>query len=200
MTTVQRRTIVSMTVTLLMVGMIAWGAPAHAACTTVPASTPGSTVRLAGQDHRIPSISGISVCTAGGSVPLVWVEASGGSCSLGCLSIGLTGDGAEAGSVTISYQVDGSPASRTVEPGGVGGPGDSCLLSVGAPQAPRPTCFNALNVEVPEEDVQELEDVACETIPDQGEWGQHDFCEDPQEWGLAIVRDALRAVLDTIDP
>ncbi|MDQ3953598.1 MAG: hypothetical protein M3279_11660 [Actinomycetota bacterium] len=196
MTSVRRRAVVVVAATALAAAMTMWAPPAHAACTTLPVSTPGTTVRIAGEDHRVPAISNVSICTSDGSVPFVWVETSGGFCTTACLSIGLAGSDADAGSVTISFRADGNEVSRTVSPGGVGGPGDACLLSVGSPQAPRPDCPNAVSVDDvigdPVGDVVAIVEgligdvpSSCDEIPDQRDPNSGEtvaFCDDPSRW------------------
>jgi hypothetical protein len=133
-------------VTGMVTGMLVTAAPAQAAtCTSVPGSVTGTDVTILGDRYRVPSISNIQVCTDGASAPLVGVETSGnGYCSSACLSVLLQGDDTDAGAVTISYREDGSTRSHTVDPGGTGGGSDTCLLSVGSPEAPYPSCALAL--------------------------------------------------------
>jgi hypothetical protein len=181
--------------------------PAHAAtCVNVPGSTPGTNLTIAGDDYRVPAVSGISVCVGDGAVPLVGVETSGGYCTAACLAIVTRGGDVDSGGVTISYRLDGVTTTRTVDPGGVPGLGDSCLLGVGSPQAPRSDCFFA--VEPDEGLVDDVEQIvadtvadverivgdaggalddACDTIPpmedpDPYSYNRVEFCDDPQLW------------------
>ena len=209
MTIARRRAKAVLAAAALTGALVVAAPPAQAAsCTTVPAGTPGTTLRLAGQDYRVPAISNVSVCTDGGSVPLVWFATSGGYCNIGCLSVGLSGGDTSTGAVTISYRADGSTVSHTINPGGVGGPGDSCLLSVGSPQAPHPTCPFAVNVDDlggpgdpgdpgdPIGAVEQLVDdlvgdppANCDDVPPQRDpWtGESvEFCDDPVRWATIV--------------
>jgi hypothetical protein len=120
--------------------------PAQAAtCVAVPGSTPGTDVRILGEDHRIQEISNIRVCVDGSTAPLVRVDLAGyGNCLSPCLSVLLDGDDLDVGAVTVQYTADGVPQQSTTDPEPAGGPGDECLLSVGSPKAPYPTCLNAI--------------------------------------------------------
>lgn len=144
-----RRRIGALTVALgLIAALTAVASPAGAAtCTNVPVSTTGADVRVAGQDRRVPAISNVTICLGDAAVPFVWTATSGGTCVSGCLSVGLRGNDVDSGGITISYQADGQPASHSIDPGGLGGPSDTCLLSVGGPDAPHPDCFVALGVD-----------------------------------------------------
>lgn len=215
MNRLHRTIAVSLNAIVLLAASALVAAPAHAAtCTTVPGSTPGTNLTIAGDDYRVPAISHISVCRDGAAVPLVGVETSGGDCSAACLAVVTTGDDTDSGEITISYRTDGVTTSRTVDPGGTGGPGDSCLLGVGAPEAPRSDCFFAVEpdagliedvedtvagaiedagqaAEDVEQTIADLETTACDTIPDQHDpntWEETDFCDDPQAWVTGIVR------------
>jgi hypothetical protein len=115
----------------------------------VPGSTPGTDVRLAGQDHRVPGISNIRVCSDGATAPLVAVDLAGhGYCLSPCMSILLDGNDLDVGAITLYYSKDGVVQTSTTDPSPVDGPGDECLLSVGSPDAPYPTCFNAIGPEI----------------------------------------------------
>ncbi|HEX2195789.1 MAG TPA: hypothetical protein VHJ76_02590, partial [Actinomycetota bacterium] len=136
--------------------------PARAAtCVNVPGSTPGTNVTILGDVYRIPEVPNVAVCVGDGSVPFVGVETSGGSCTAACLAVLLRGSDVESGGVTVSYQLDGFPRSHTVDPGGVGGPGDSCVFGVGSPVAPRSDCLFAV-----EPDLQDLVDTVNRTVDD----------------------------------
>ncbi|HYP23517.1 MAG TPA: DUF3618 domain-containing protein [Actinomycetota bacterium] len=126
-----------------------WAPPAQAAtCQSVPGSTTGLDLSVAGQQRRVPAISGITVCVDSPVIPLVTVSTSGnGNCTVGCLSVLSSGGDFDTGAVTLSYREDGSTRSQTVSGGSLGGPDGSCLLSVGAPDAPYPTCFVALGID-----------------------------------------------------
>lgn len=147
MTFAQRRATVS-TLTLLLVGSTVFAAaPAAQAttCQSVPGATPGTDVRILGEDHRVPAISNIRVCSDGATAPLVAVDLAGhGTCLSPCLSVLLVGDDLDVGPVTVSYAEDGVARTVTNDPPGAGGPGSECLLSVGSPDAPYPTCLNAI--------------------------------------------------------
>ena len=126
-----------------------WAPEAQAAtCQAVPASTTGLDVSIAGQQRRVPGISGITVCVDSPVVPLVSVSTSGnGYCTAGCLSVLAQGGDFDTGGITISYRADGVTQSQSVSGGSLGGPSGSCLLSVGAPDAPYPSCFVALGID-----------------------------------------------------
>lgn len=147
MTFAQRRATVASLVLVLFGSLVLAGAPwARAAtCQSVPGSTPGTDVRILGEDHRVPAISNIRVCADGATAPLVAVDLAGhGYCLSPCLSVLLVGDDLDVGPITVSYQEDGVTQSTTNDPPGAGGPGSECLLSVGSPDAPYPTCLNAI--------------------------------------------------------
>jgi hypothetical protein len=132
----------------LIAALTAVAGPAKAAsCTTLPVSTTGADVRVAGEDRRVPAITDVTICVGDAAVPFVWTATSGGSCVTGCLSVGLRGSDVDSGGITISYRADGQTTSQSIDPGGLGGPSDTCLLSVGGPDAPHPDCFVALGVD-----------------------------------------------------
>lgn len=177
-----------------------WGAPAAqaATCVSVPVSTIGTDVSLLGDRYRVPAVSGIRVCADGASTPLVAVETSGGSCSSGCLSVLLQGNDTDAGAVTIYYSTDGTSHSETVNPGGAGGGSDTCLLSVGSPDAPYPNCAVAIGPDGLPGGGDPLPDVpGCETVPDVYDENGNPtgFCDDPAGWIRTVVN-AVRAYCD----
>ncbi|MDQ3953597.1 MAG: hypothetical protein M3279_11655 [Actinomycetota bacterium] len=189
MSLARRRTAVILAAGALT-GLLTVAAPPAQAqgCTSVPGSVPGTDVTILGQQHRIPTISNITVCAGTSSAPLIAVETSGnGYCSTACLSVLLQGDEADAGAVTISYREDGTTRTRSVDPGGVGGGSDSCLLSVGSPDAPYPSCAVAIGPDglpgiPPVPGPLPLPDnPLCETYyedpPGSGNWVS--FCDDP---------------------
>ncbi|MDQ3982887.1 MAG: hypothetical protein M3271_09450 [Actinomycetota bacterium] len=150
MTIARRRAEVVFLIAALVGALLVWAPSAEAAtCQNVPGSTPGTDVRLAGQDHRVPAISNIRVCSDGATAPIVAVDLAGhGNCLSPCLSILLDGNDLDVGAITLSYSKDGVVQTSTTDPSPVDGPGDECLLSVGSPDAPYPTCFNAIGPEI----------------------------------------------------
>lgn len=205
---------------VMAVTMIGVASPAQArSCTAVPGSVTGTDVTILGDRYRVPWISNIQVCTDGASAPLVGVETSGnGYCSTTCLSVLLRGDDADAGAVTISYREDGTTRSQTLNPGGVGGGSDTCLFSIGSPEAPYPWCTIALGPdELPDvndllpDDLPGLDDLpdppplndplrglpGCENVPDvyDSQGGSANFCDDPRGW-VQLVAGELRTFCD----
>lgn len=157
----RRRAAVVLMAAAAMIGQASVAAsPAQAAtCVSVPGGTPGSDVRIAGQDHRVPEIANVRVCSDGATAPLVTVDLAGhGNCLSLCFSVLLEGNDLDAGAITLSYTSDGAPQSSTTNPPPVDGPAGECLLSVGSPDAPYPTCFNAIGPDLgdPVGDVDEL--------------------------------------------
>lgn len=179
----------ALTAALVAFGTL-WASPAQAAtCQTVPASTIGTDVGVAGQEHRVPAISGITVCVDAPVVPLVTTSTSGnGNCTSGCLSVLTTGGDVSSGSVTVSYKADGVTQSRTASGGSLGGPSGSCLLSVGSPDAPYPACFVSLGPdEIPDlgptvDELREDAEDAADNLPDAG----------------SIAAETIGLILDTV--
>ncbi|HEV2755475.1 MAG TPA: hypothetical protein VG318_06825 [Actinomycetota bacterium] len=197
---------------------------AHAAtCVTVPGSTIGTDVSIAGQKARVPAISGIQVCAGTATAPIVSVQTSGGTCTFACLSVLLGGD-VDAEGVSISYREDGVLRTVPVNPPPVDGPATTCLLSVGSPDAPYPDCFIAIGPELgnPVGDAQPVIDgavdtaldayadaietagdayaLACNRIPtayDQYGYG-YEFCDDAVGWTVVMTSGATEIACDAI--
>jgi hypothetical protein len=180
---------------------------AHAVtCQSVPGSTPGTDISIGGQPHRVPGVSNVKVCVDTGSIGLISVSFAGnGYCDVGCFSVLIPGGGIDLAGVTISYALDGSPRSTTVDPGGTPGGEGGCLLSVGGPEAPYPTCSPgvAIGPDIDDETVEEtqddvndlvagLEQTACDAFPPMVEHYENGtrwvtFCEDPVRWANAAL-------------
>lgn len=143
-----------------------WVAPTAqaATCQSVPGSTIGTDVSIAGQKARVPAISGIRVCVGSATAPLMSVQTSGGTCTFSCLSV-LVGGDADAEGLTIYYSQDGVAKTVPVNPPAADGPASTCLLSVGSPDAPYPDCFVAIGPELgdPVGDAQPVVDTAVGT-------------------------------------
>lgn len=203
----RRATVSSLALVLVVSAVLAAAPPARAAtCQSVPGSTPGTDVRILGEDHRVPAISNISVCSDGATVPLVAVDLAGhGYCSSPCLSVLLVGDDLDVGRVTLSYQEDGVVRSVTNDPPGSAGPGNECLLSVGSPDAPYPTCLNAIGPDLGDplgdtgDQVDSLVDGAVaevnEALADAGR-----IAGDAQEDAVALALQVLDEVGQTLEP
>lgn len=199
MTMARRRAKAGLAACLLVGAVAVTAGPAQAAtCTSVPGGTIGTDVSILGDDYRVPAITNITVCADGASAPLVGVETTRlGSCISPCLSVLLRGDDADAGGVTITWREDGSSRSQTVNPGGVGGGSDVCLLSVGSPDAPRTNCAVAIGPD----GVPDTGDLVpdglpgtplCENVPDvyDSNGNSENFCDDPVGWVQLVVREA----------
>lgn len=210
-----RRSAEAVLAACLVAGAVGVAAPpARAAtCQSVPASTPGTDVRLAGQDHRVPGISNIRVCAESPTAPVLVVDTAGhGTCLSPCLSILLDGNALDGGAVTLSYARDGVMQTSTTDLPGVPGPGDECLLSVGSPDAPYPDCFNAIGPDLgdPLGDTGDDVDAAVATVWDlAGDVGVAanqaiDTAEavvaDAQADAVALANQVLAEVDETLDP
>lgn len=175
-----------------------------ATCQSVPGSTPGTDISIGGQPHRVPGVSNVKVCADTGSVGLVSVSFDGnGYCNFGCFSVLIPGSEVDLAGVTISYALDGSPRSTTVDPGGAPGGDEGCLLSVGGPDAPYPSCSPGVAIGPDIDDPQDvLDDVdavvalaertACDLIPPMVEYEGTSsrwvwFCDDPVRWANAAL-------------
>lgn len=142
-------------------------APARAAtCVSVPGSTPGADVSVGGQTHRFPAISNIRVCAGGSTLPGVTVETWGGNCIQACLSVLVGGGSADPEGFTVSYSADGVQQTVGFNPGGAGGGDPICVLSVGSPDAPYPSC----NVAVGLDEVVDVEGELCQLLCDSRAW------------------------------
>ncbi len=122
-------------------------AAAGTSCLNVPGPTPGFTVGLAGQQHRIPSFSGIAVCaTVADGLPVTPVvsNAAAGGCTSSCTTISLQVSPADVGALSVSFSQDGVQTKHEVDPPSVGTSSSVCLVSVGTPQAPDPGCTLSL--------------------------------------------------------
>lgn len=139
----QRRAGVILCAVSLLAAAGLWASPAAqaAVCQNVPGSTPGLDVSVGGQPQRVPGVSGVSVCVDTGAVPLVTATFDGrGNCTWSCFSVIVPGGSSSLPTVTLSYRLDGVLQTRTIGGGTVPGGGEACLLSVGGPDAPYPTC------------------------------------------------------------
>lgn len=173
-----------------------------ATCVSVPGGTPGFDVSIGGQPHRVPAISGIQVCAGGSTLPGVTVEQWGGNCYYGCLSVLVGGGSADPEGISVSYRADGVTQSFGVNPGGVGGGDQICVLSVGVPDAPYPTCNVALGIDDPLGGGNLLPDDVCDSVPPQSDpegWGGTvEFCDDPATWTGYFVTRVCNAVCEDL--
>ena len=119
-------------VALAILGALVVPSPAQAAtCTPIPGSTTGVTIEAAGQEVRVPSLSGLTLCYEGaGLIGLPRVD-GGYGCEVACLVLG-SGSGTD-GYVRLYYSVDGSASSIGAPIPGGGGGSESCLLGIGLP-------------------------------------------------------------------
>ncbi|MDQ3957959.1 MAG: hypothetical protein M3273_06505 [Actinomycetota bacterium] len=123
--------------------------PASAAtsCASVPATTPGFTVGVAGTQHRIPAFSGIAACVSiPDALPVAPVVSNsiGGACTTSCTTISLQVSPVDVGALSVTFTQDGARTTHAVDPEAVGTSTTVCLVSVGTPQAPVPTCTLSL--------------------------------------------------------
>lgn len=118
-------------------------------CTPIPVSTTGLTIEAAGQTVRVPSLSGLQVCTAGSGLPgIPWVSTStGNGCYSSCVNVLITGGSSTNGYIELRYVVDGSSRSITVPVPGGGGGSETCLVGVGAPA--RSDCLAKVSIDSP---------------------------------------------------
>ena len=118
-------------------------------CTPLPVNTTGVTVEVAGKSVRVPSISGVAVCTqSAGLVGLPTVStAAGNGCLEACVSVLLRGGSDADGYVSVRYSLDGVPADvRVPLPGTGSGGSDTCLVGIGAPTA-RADCLAKVSLD-----------------------------------------------------
>ena len=135
-----------------------------------------------------------------------------GNCLSPCLSILLVGNDADAGAFTLSYTEDGVTRVQTVDPDSVDVPEGGCLLSVGSPKAPYPTCLNAFGTDLGDA-VGDVTDLVAGTVPIV--WGAvgtvtttvngvrataEAIAADAAADALALAGDALVIVDDTLQP
>lgn len=208
-----RRSAAALTVVVLFAAIAVWAAPpaAAATCVTVPGSTIGTDISIAGQKARIPAISGITLCAGTGTVPIVSVQTSGGTCTFSCLSVLVGGGSVDAEGLTISYREDGVLKTVPVDPPPVAGPSSTCVFSVGSPDAPYPDCFIAIGPELGDpigdllpviddavERAEDVEDAACSEIPEARYTVA--FCDAPAEWIVAAAGGASDLACDVIPP
>lgn len=125
--------------------------PARAeTCTDLPGSTTGATLTVGGQDHRIPGISRIQLCTQGagpiGGLPAISSEPYYPCVTL-CYSVILTGSpGGGDGYVALRYYADDQPRQVSVPIPGGGPSTERCLIGVGSPEA-RSDCETKLSID-----------------------------------------------------
>jgi hypothetical protein len=106
-------------------------------------SQPGITVTVAGQPVRIPGIE-VEVCRDIGTAtvtPTPSVVTSGYPCDSACLAIVIDwGSSSADQNVTVSYSIDGSGTSRTIDLP-ISNASDPCIFGVGFPSPPVGGCL-----------------------------------------------------------
>lgn len=194
---------------LTLIGGLVMAAPPRAqaaTCQAVPGSTPGTDISVGGQPQRVPGVSNVKVCFDTGSAGLISVSLDGnGYCTFGCFSVLMSDGEIDVAGVTISYALDGSPRSTTIDPGGTPGGAEGCLLSVGGPDAPYPTCSPGVAIGPDIDDdaigdaqddveglIASVEDTACDAVPPMVEYEGTSsrwvwFCDDPVRWANAAL-------------
>lgn len=196
-------------------------------CQTVPGQTIGADVKVGPVIQRVPAIANIKLCYGTGTVPVVSVTYSGGTCTSNCLTVTLGGGAIDLEGVSLSWTEDGVLKTQAVNPAPVEGVPSTCLLSVGMPDAPNPNCFIAIGPDDPTgvtgpiiTTVNQTIDTAlrtaeaartltCSLIPDQYYQGyNYDFCTNPTGWTTATTNywvdygytQGCRRVPDMYDP
>lgn len=107
-------------------------------CTPLPGTSPGATIEVGDQDVRVPSISGIAVCTDEAGLPgIPWVSTAG--CGAPCASVIVTSGSGDPGYVVVRYTVDGVAQELRTDVPGAGGGAEVCYAGVGMPA--RSDCF-----------------------------------------------------------
>jgi hypothetical protein len=207
----KRRAVAVLAATAIVASGAMWATPAQAAtnCVPVPGGTIGADVKVGPVDERVPAISDIVLCAGGGTVPLARVATSGGTCVSGCLAVYVGGGAIDLDGVSISWSEDDVPhAPVGLDPAPIGGTGETCVLSVGMPDAVDPDCFIAIGpddptgriqplvdtasdaVETALELVGEVERITCDLVPDWYDTSTgtyRDFCTDEVAWGVAVA-------------
>lgn len=99
-------------------------------CVPLPVSSTGITIEGAGEEVRVPSVSGVAVCyVLPGTTGIPWVQTEPG----GGVSVLITGSSSGSGYVSLRYTTDGSANELKAPVPGTGGGSETCLVGVGFP-------------------------------------------------------------------
>ncbi|HYO60970.1 MAG TPA: hypothetical protein VEU29_03625 [Actinomycetota bacterium] len=220
----KRKAVAVLAATAIVGSGAMWAVPAHAAtnCVPVPGGTLGADVKVGPVEERVPAISDIEICVGGGTVPLTRVATSGGSCVSGCLAVYVGGGAVDLDGFSISWSEDGVPhAPVGLDPTPISGPAETCVLSVGMPDAPDTDCFIAIGPDDPTGTLQPIVDdafeaigtavglvgtgerITCDLIPDwyDSNTGTYrDFCTDEVGWSLAVANDGEDVTCNSLPP
>ncbi|HEV2755311.1 MAG TPA: hypothetical protein VG318_05995 [Actinomycetota bacterium] len=126
-------------------------APAHAEpipiCESLPVTTPGSTISIAGQTHRVQSISNVRICFSYADLQAPYVNLAPDVMCSTCVELWAFAY-ADIGPIQVSWDADGVTRAERIDPPSVSSPANGlCVAAVGIPASPEPGCLISIGLD-----------------------------------------------------